>query len=69
MPYSHEACAYLDKEPRLSRGVLIPEDIGQYAMVMHGIMTGDFTNLSVSPVVEHGEPGFYVTLNSHERAP
>ncbi|MDR1040450.1 MAG: hypothetical protein LBR80_09855 [Deltaproteobacteria bacterium] len=68
-PYSHEARAYLRKEPRLSRGVVIPEDIGQYAVVQHGLMNGDLTYLSVAPVVRHGDPGFYVALSSHEKAP
>ncbi|MDR1035364.1 MAG: hypothetical protein LBT40_01935 [Deltaproteobacteria bacterium] len=68
-PYSFEARAYLQKEPRLRRGVMAPADDGQLARVINGLALGDLTYLSISPTVAPGEPGFYVSLSSHERSP
>jgi hypothetical protein len=68
-PYSHEARAFLVREPFLARGVAMPSDPRQMAYVLGGLATGDISYLAVAPMVKSGSPGFYVRFRSHEDSP
>ncbi|MDR1164370.1 MAG: hypothetical protein LBO66_00590 [Deltaproteobacteria bacterium] len=68
-PYSAEAGAFLKVEPELPRGAALPAEKSALDDVVRDILLAKLDYLATAPQVERGEPGFYVTLRSHDGSP